>query len=129
MRSIARVLTVVEAIDQLAVVAVRIVARPRRVVSAVTASGVRSSWEALAGESLLFGDVCLEPREEAVDGVAQILQLVAGPKARGALFRLRSEICRVVAVIVRSGRRTRPATSQPSAIETAVMIARRSQTG
>jgi len=33
---------------------------------------------------------------------------------------LRSEICRVVAVIAR---RTRPATSQPSAIETTVMIA------
>jgi hypothetical protein len=30
-------------------------------------------------EPLLFADVCLEPREEAVDGVGEILQLVAGP--------------------------------------------------
>ena len=46
-----------------------------------------------------------------------------GPESARRSFRLRSEICRVVAVIVRSGRRTRPATSQPSAIETTVMIA------
>jgi len=34
-----------------------------------------------------------------------------------------AEIARVVSVIVRSGRRTRPATSQPNAIEMVVMIA------
>ena len=33
-------------------------------------------------ESLLFGDVCLEAREQAVDGVGEILQLVAGPGER-----------------------------------------------
>ena len=46
-----------------------------------------------------------------------------GPASARRSCRLRSEICRVAAVIARSGRRTRPATSQPSAIETAVMIA------
>ena len=45
-----------------------------------------------------------------------------GPESASRSFRLRSEICRAVAVIVRSGRRTRPATSQPSTIETTVMI-------
>ncbi len=46
-----------------------------------------------------------------------------GPEMARRSCRLCSEICRVLAVIDRSGRRTRPATSQPSAIETTVMIA------
>ena len=69
----------VEALDQLAVVAARIVAgdvekRLRdRQRGAQLVGGV-------GGESLLFGDVCLEPREQAVDGVGEILQLVAGAR-------------------------------------------------
>ena len=113
---------VVEAVDEFAVVAVRIVAGD-------VEKGLRDRQRGaqlvggVGGESLLFGDVCLEPREEAVDGVGEILQLVAGPESARRSCRLRSEICRVLAVIARSGRRTRPATSQPSAIETTVMIA------
>ena len=40
-----------------------------------------------------------------------------GPSDASRWWRLSSEICRVVAVIVRNGRRTRPATNQPSAME------------
>ena len=112
----------VEAVDEFAVVAVRIVAghveqRLReRQRGAQLVGGV-------GGESLLFGDVRLEPREEAVDGVGEILQLVAGPREREALVQVALGDLPGVAVIARSGRRTRPATSQPSAIETTVMIA------
>ena len=42
----------------------------------------------VGGESLLFGDVRLQPREEAVDGVGEILQLVAGPREREALVQV-----------------------------------------
>ena len=87
MRSIARVLTALEAVDEFAVVAVRIVAgdveeRLRdRQRGAQLVGGVGC-------EPLLFGDVCLEPREEAVDGVGEILQLVAGPREREALVQV-----------------------------------------
>ena len=68
----------VEAVDEFAVVAVRIVAG-----HVEERLGDRQRGAQLVGgvgcESLLFGDVCLEPREEAVDGVGEILQLVAGP--------------------------------------------------
>ena len=74
-------------------------------------------------ESLLFDDVCLESREEAVDGVGEIPRLVVRPCEGEALFRLCSEIWRVVAVIARSGRSTQPATSQPSTLETTAMTA------
>ena len=72
-------------------------------------------------EPLLFGDVCLQPREEAVDGVGEILELVAGAGVRQALVEVALGDLSGVAVIARSGCRTRPATSQPSAIETTVM--------
>ena len=84
MRSIARVLTVVEAVDEVALVAVRIVAGD-------VEEGLRDRQRGaqfvggVGGESLLFGDVGFEPREEAVDGVGEILQLVAGPREREAL--------------------------------------------
>ena len=42
----------------------------------MTASGVRSSWEALAANLLLFGDVRLEPREHGVEGVGEFPELV-----------------------------------------------------
>jgi hypothetical protein len=47
----------------------------------------------------------------------------SGPATASRWCRFSSEICRVVAVIVRSGRSTRPAISQPSAMETASMTA------
>ena len=42
----------------------------------VIASGVRSSWEALAANRLLFGDVCFERREHGVEGVGELAELV-----------------------------------------------------
>jgi hypothetical protein len=77
----------VEAVDEFVVVAVRIVASH-------VEEGLRDRQRGaqLVGgvgcESLLFGDVCLEPREEAVDGVGEILQLVTGPGEREALVQV-----------------------------------------
>jgi hypothetical protein len=77
----------VEAVEEFVVVAVRIAAghiekRLRE----------RQRGAQLVGrvgcESLLFGDVCLEPREEAVDRVGEILELVAGPREREALVQV-----------------------------------------
>ena len=68
----------VEAVDELAVVAVRIVAghveqRLRdRQRGAQLVGGV-------GREPLLFGDVCFEPREHAVEGVGELAELVAAP--------------------------------------------------
>jgi hypothetical protein len=44
------------------------------------AGGVRSSWEALAGESLLFGDLCFELREHGVEGVREFPELVSAAR-------------------------------------------------
>ena len=59
-------------------------------------------------ESLLFGDVCLEPREEAVDGVGEILELVVGPGEREALVQ-------VALGDLPCGRRHRPQRAQDTA--------------
>ena len=65
----------VEAVDELAVVAVRIVAgdvekRLRdRQRGAQLVGGV-------GGESLLLGDLCFEPREHGVEGVGELAELV-----------------------------------------------------
>ena len=73
----------VEAIDELAVVAVRIVAghleqRLRdRQRGAQLVGGV-------GGESLLFGDLCLEPREHGVEGVGELAELVVAAFAAGS---------------------------------------------
>ena len=40
------------------------------------ASGVRSSWEALAANLLLFGVVCFEPCEHGVEGVGEFAELI-----------------------------------------------------
>ena len=69
----------VEAVDELAVVAVRIVAghveqRLRdRQRGAQLVGGV-------GGESLLFGDVCFEPREHGVEGVGELAELVVAAR-------------------------------------------------
>jgi hypothetical protein len=42
----------------------------------------------VGGEPLLFGDVCLEPREEAIDGVGEIFQLVLRSRQREALVEI-----------------------------------------
>ena len=69
----------VEAVDELAVVAVRIVAghveqRLRdRQRGAQLVGGV-------GREPLLFGDLCFEPREHGVEGVGELAELVAAAR-------------------------------------------------
>ena len=88
----------------------------------VVASGVRSWWDALA-TNLCCSATCASSRTRRPSMVsARSFSSSRGPASARRSFRLRSEICRVVAVIARSGRRTRPAISQPRAIETTVMI-------
>ena len=69
----------VEAVDELAVVAVRIVAghveqclRDRQR-GAQLVGGVGC-------ESLLFGDVCFEPREHGVEGVGELAELISAAR-------------------------------------------------
>ena len=66
----------VEALDELAVVAARIVAGD-------VEQGLRDRQRGaqlvggVGGEPLLFGDVCFEPREHGVEGVGELAELVA----------------------------------------------------
>ena len=118
MRAMARVLTLAEAVDELAAVAVRVLAGH---VEKRLGDGERGAQlvGGVGGEPLLLGDVRFEPREDGVEGVGEVLQLVSGsgereavaPAALGDLPRR----CRHRA----KGASTRPATSQPTAIETA----------
>ena len=78
---------VVEAIDQLAVAVVRIVAGDLEQCLRDRQRGAQLVG-GIGCESLLFGDVRLEPCEEAVDGVGEILQLVTGPGEREALVQV-----------------------------------------
>ena len=83
----------VEAVDELAGVAVRIVAghveqRLRdRQRGAQFVGGV-------GGEPLLFGDVCFEPREHGVEGVGELAELVSAARQLGSGGRaIRSRPC------------------------------------
>jgi hypothetical protein len=69
-------------------------------------------------ELALERERALEPVEQLVEGIRELLELVVGRSCK-----LVAEITFVVAVIVRSGRRNRPATSQPTPSETKAMIA------
>ena len=66
----------VEAVDELVVVAARIVAGH-------VEQGLRDRQRGaqlvggVGGEALLFGDLCFEPREHAVEGVGELAELVA----------------------------------------------------
>ena len=102
----------VEALDELAVVAVRIVAghveeRLRdRQRGAQLVGGV-------GGEALLLGDVCLEPREHGVEGVGELAELVVAAPSR---IRWESDpvaAVRVASVMRVSGASIRPARSHP----------------
>ena len=79
MRSIARVLTVVEAVDEFAVVVVRIVAG-----HVEKGLGDRERGAQFVGgvgcESLLFGDVRFEPGEHGVEGVGEFAELVSAAR-------------------------------------------------
>ena len=103
----------VEAVDELAGVAVRIVAgdveqRLRdRQRGAQLVGGV-------GGESLLFGDVRFEPREHGVEGVGELAELVVA--AFGSRIRWESDpvaAMRVASVMRVRGASIRPARSHP----------------
>ena len=68
----------------------------------------------VGGEAPLGVERRLQPREQAVEGVAEFLELVVGPVRASRSCRLVAEIRRAAAVIVLSGRSTRPASSQPA---------------
>ena len=60
----------------------------------VIASGVRSSWEALAANRLLLGDVRFEPGEHGVEGVGELAELVVAALELGSGGRaIRSPPC------------------------------------
>ena len=103
----------VEAVDELAVVAVRILAghveqRLRdRQRGAQFVGGV-------GGEPLLFGDVRFEAREHGVEGVGEFAELVAAALAAGCGGRaIRSRPVRVASVMRASGASIWPARSHP----------------
>ena len=84
----------------------------------IVASGVRSSWEALATNRR-----CAANAPPGVPAARRSCR--RGPSARrrgpstaSRSCRLSAEIRRVLAVITRSGRSTRPATTQPAATDT-----------
>ena len=112
-RSIARVLTDVEAVDEFAGVVVRIVA------GHVEKRLGDREWGAqfvggVGGESLLFGDVCFEAGEHGVEGVGEFAELVSA--AREARIRWESDpvaAVRVASVMRVKGASIRPARSHP----------------
>ena len=65
----------------------------------------------------------LEPAEQAVERVGQLLELVVGPLERQALVQVALGDAARARLIVRTGRSARPAISQPSPIEASAMIA------
>jgi hypothetical protein len=67
----------------------------------------------------LGGKGGIQPAQQPVDGVGQVLELVVGPGGGQPLVQgVRGELPGG-GVIVRNGRSTRPATSQPATTETA----------
>ena len=76
------------------------------------ASGVRSSWEAFATKWRWASKDGFEPPEEVVEGLAEFGELVVGPSSSRRRCRFVAEISRAVVVMVRSGRRNRPAIHQ-----------------
>src|ERR1039457_6749201 len=90
----------------------------------IMASGVRSSWEALATK-LRWASNAPSSRPRSPSTVSpSSLSSSLGPCRASRWCRLSSEIWRVVAVMTRRGRSTRPAISQPSQTETATMMIR-----
>ena len=69
----------VEAVDKLAGVAVRIVAG--HVEQCLRDRERRAQFVGGVGcESLLFGDVCFEPREHGVEGVGEFAELISAAR-------------------------------------------------
>ena len=69
----------VEAVDKLAGVAVRIVAGHVEKCLRDRQRGAQFVG-GIGGESLLFGDVCFEPREHGIEGVGEFAELVAAAR-------------------------------------------------
>ena len=102
----------VEAVYELAVVAVRIVA------SHVEKRLCDRKWGAqLVGgvgrESLLFGDVCFEPREHGVEGVGEFPELVLTAFQLDPVGRALPVAAMRVASVMRARASMRPARSHP----------------
>ena len=90
---------------------------------ALEVSGVRSSCETLAANWRCAAKDVSRRSSRRVEGVAELAQLVVGAVRARRRWRLLAEISRAAAVIVRSGRSARPATTQPSPIARSAMIA------
>ncbi len=84
----------------------------------MVASGVRSSWEALAtNRRCAVNDSSSRPSSSSMVS-ARSLTSSAGPVTARRRSRLSAEMRRVTAVMSRSGRRTRLASTRPSSTET-----------
>ena len=87
----------------------------------MVASGVRSSWEALATNRRCAANA-LSSRASSPSMVsARSFSSSPGPGMASRSSRLSAEIRRVAAVITRSGRSTRPATTQPTTTDSAAI--------
>ena len=102
----------VEAVDELAGVAVRIVAGDVEKCLRDRQRGAQFVG-GVGCESLLFGDVCFEPREHGVEGVGELAELVLRPSSS---IRWESDpfaAMRVASVMRVRGASMRPARSHP----------------
>ena len=102
----------VEAVDELAGVAVRIVAGDVEKCLRDRQRGAQFVG-GVGCESLLFGDVCFEPREHGVEGVGELAELVLRPSS---WIRWESDpfaAMRVASVMRVRGASMRPARSHP----------------
>ncbi len=87
-------------------------------------SGVRSSWDALATKRRWASNAPSSRPSRPSIVSASSRSSSGGPPIDSRRLRFASEISWVVVVIVRSGCRTRPATTHPSAVEMSAISAR-----
>ena len=87
------------------------------------ASGVRSSCEALATNCRCASNAASSRARSASKVSASSFSSSSGPVRASRSCRLLAEVCCAAAVMVRSGRSTRPATTQPRPIESTAMTA------
>ncbi len=89
----------------------------------MVASGVRSSWEALATKRRWAANAPSSRSSSPSIVSARSFTSSAGPGTASRACRLSAEIRRVAVVIRRSGLSTRCAVNQPSTTETTAMMA------
>ena len=106
----------VEAVDELARVAVRIVAGDVEQCLRDRQRGAQFV-RGVGGESLLFGDMRFEPREHGVEGVGELAELVSAAREPDSVGE-RSGRCNTRGVRDASQGREHPAGEQPSSQET-----------